>query len=137
MQNCIFVGNGNDIIEVGHSDYSGWSEAVLLEFRSPFCGRLDTGYSGLILHELFHVLGAYHTHLRPDRDQHVAILRSGTHEDNGVSERVNMFQRGDQARKNGSIFPKMRELSDLQSSIRVRLHNALRVQEGFRTSDVA
>ena len=56
------------------SDYTGWSEAVLMELRSPLCG-LTSGYSGLILHELFHVLGAYHTHLRPDRDQHVTIIR--------------------------------------------------------------
>ena len=55
------------------SDYSGWSETVHLELRSPLCGLAS--YSGLILHELFHVLGAYHTHLRPDRDQHVAIIR--------------------------------------------------------------
>ena len=31
--------------------------------------------AGLIQHELFHVLGLYHTQLRPDRDLHIRVHR--------------------------------------------------------------
>ena len=51
-------------------------EQVRLIFKLPFCGRLTKVLKGLITHELFHVLGVYHTQLRPDRDQYIAVDRS-------------------------------------------------------------
>ena len=42
-------------------------QEVLLELTGSGCG------SGLILHELFHVLGMAHTQKRPDRDNYIDI----------------------------------------------------------------
>jgi len=52
--------------------YQG-ATSMVLEFRSPFCGRLSRKFQGLILHELFHALGLIHTQARPDRDQYIKV----------------------------------------------------------------
>lgn len=63
------------------SHHNGFSETINLVFGTTFCGRTDSVFSGLITHELFHVLGAYHTHLRPDRDKYIYVNKIAIREE--------------------------------------------------------